>query len=180
MNTIVRHINRFVLDPNNYRFRDSSGYLPVSEDKVEDPKIQQRTYNLLVGKNYEQISDLVDSMKENGFIPVDQIQVKALSSDNYLVLEGNRRIATLKYLFNEFKKGNDVGKLTEKSFRSVEVVLNSDEDLAAHLVIMGLKHINGNRKWKAVNQAQLIQDLIEVHGKSEDEVCLAHGSPHFR
>lgn len=175
MNTIVRHINRFVLDPNNYRFRDSPGYLPVSEDKVENPKIQQRTFNLLVGKNHEQISDLVDSMKENGFIPVDQIQVKALSSDNYLVLEGNRRIATLKYLYNEFKRGNDVGKLTEKSFRSVEVVLNPDEDLAGHLIVMGLKHINGNRKWKAVNQAQLIQDLIVNHGKSEDEVCRSLG-----
>lgn len=175
MNTIKKHVNRLMLDPNNYRFRDSPAYTPVDEDQVEDDKIQQRTFNLLVGRNYEQISDLVTSMKENGFIPVDQIQVKALPSGNFLVLEGNRRIATLKYLYKEFQKGNDVGKLNESSFRSVEVVQNPDEDLAGHLVVMGLKHINGNRKWKAVNQAQLIQDLIEIHGKTEDEVCRSLG-----
>ena len=43
-------------------------------------------------------------MKENGFIPVDQIQVKALPSGNFLVLEGNRRIATLNYLYKEFQR----------------------------------------------------------------------------
>lgn len=66
-------------------------------------------------------------------------------------MEGNWWIVILKYLFNEFKKGNDVGKLIEKSFCSVEVVFNLDEDLVAYLVIMGFKYINGNCKWKVVN-----------------------------
>lgn len=39
MNIIVRYINWFVFDFNNYCFRDSFGYLLVSEDKVEDFKI---------------------------------------------------------------------------------------------------------------------------------------------
>ena len=57
MNTIKKHVNRLMLDPNNYRFRDSPAYTPVDEDQVEDDKIQQRTFeNLLVGRNYEQIS----------------------------------------------------------------------------------------------------------------------------
>jgi len=160
-----------MLDPNNYRFIDSPSYQPVPDDKVEDSQIQRRTLNLLVGKNRENITDLIDSMKRNGFIPVDQIQVKELPSGNLLVLEGNRRIATLKILFDEFKEGNDVGRLTEASFKSVEMVLNPNEDEAQHLIIMGLKHINGNRKWKAVNQAQLIHDLMTKHGKFEEEVC---------
>ena len=98
---IIKHINRLLLDPNNYRFIDKPEYRSVPDDQVADPRVQQRTLNFIAGKNNENISDLITSFKSNGFLDIDQIQVKK-AGDFYLILEGNRRVTTLKYLYDEF------------------------------------------------------------------------------
>lgn len=167
---ITRHIDRLLLDPNNYRFIDRPDYKPVEATDVADARVQQRTMNFVAGRNNENISDLITSFKTNGFLDIDQIQVKKVG-DNFLVLEGNRRITTLKYLYSEFLKGNDVGKLEESDFKSIDLVEIVDEDPVQHLITMGLHHISGKKRWSAVNEAQLIQDLIYKHGKTENEVC---------
>lgn len=169
-NRITKHIDRLILDPNNYRFIDRPDYKKVADEDLSDIKVQQRTLNFIWGKNQENIKDLISSFTTNGFLDIDQIQVKPVG-DKYLVLEGNRRTATLKYLYDEFKKGNDVGKLTEQSFKSINLVEITDEDPVQHLITMGLHHISGKKRWSAVNESQLISDLIYQYGLSEDEVC---------
>jgi AAA15 family ATPase/GTPase len=166
-----KHINKLMLDANNYRFIDNKFYQQVPENEISDKRIQDRTYNLLIGKNEENISDLITSFKSNGILKLDPIQVKELSDGNYIVIEGNRRTAALKYLYEQFLKGNDVGKLSEKDFKSIELVLISDESPVQHLITMGLHHISGKKKWNPVNQAQLIQDLRYKYGLTELEIC---------
>ncbi|MCP4220307.1 MAG: ParB N-terminal domain-containing protein, partial [bacterium] len=95
---ITAHVDNLILDPNNYRFIDSNKYRKVKDKDIADAGIRKRTKNFLFGTNRENIKDLEASFKENGFLPVDQIQVKKLAQGKYLVLEGNRRVATLKYL----------------------------------------------------------------------------------
>jgi AAA15 family ATPase/GTPase len=168
---ITKHIDKLMLDANNYRFIDNKEYIPVSEENISDKRIQDRTYNLLVGKNEDTISDLIISFKSNGVLKLDPIQVKELPDGNFLVIEGNRRTAALRFFYEQYRKGNDVGKLTEKDFKSVELVLISDESPTQHLITMGLHHISGKKKWNPVNQAQLIQDLRYKHGMSELEIC---------
>jgi len=165
-----RHIDRLLLDPNNYRFIDNKDYHPVSDADKSDSRIQFRTFNLLVGKNNENIADLILSFKANGILKLDPIQVKPI--DEYFeVIEGNRRTAALKFLYSEFKSGKDVGKLTLESFKSVEVVVSTGENPVQHLITMGLHHISGKRKWSPVNQAQLIRDLRQIYNMSEEEIC---------
>ncbi|WP_397298734.1 AAA family ATPase [Nonlabens ulvanivorans] len=171
---IIKHINRLMLDPNNYRFIDNKDYRKVEDENISNPRIQVRTFNLLTGKNQENISDLIKSFKANGILN-DPIQVKELPEGNYLVVEGNRRTAALKYLYKEFQESKDVGRLAESDFKSLEVVLISDENPIEHLITMGIHHIGGKRKWSPVNQAQLIKDLIQVYGMSEMEVCNSLG-----
>lgn len=167
---ITKHIKNLLLDPNNYRFIDRHDYRAVPEDQIADARVQQRTINFVSGKNGENISDLITSFTANGFLDIDQIQVRKVG-ENFLVLEGNRRITTLKYLYDQFLIGNDVGKLTESDFKSIDLVEIIDEDPVQHLITMGLHHISGKKRWSAVNEAQLIYDLIYVYGKAEDEVC---------
>lgn len=169
-NRIVKHIDRLILDPNNYRFIDRADYKHVPDELVADARIQLRTINFILGKNHENVKDLISSFTANGFLDIDQIQVKPVG-DKYLVLEGNRRTATLKYLWEEFKNGNDIGKLSEQDFKSVNLVEITDEDPVQHLISMGLHHISGKKRWSAVNESQLIADLIEIHHLSEAEVC---------
>lgn len=173
-NRITKHLDRLLLDPNNYRFIDKAEYRFISDEELSDPRIQQRTQNFLIGNKNSNISDLISSFKSNGYLDIDQIQVKAVE-DKYVVLEGNRRVATLKYLYEEFKKGNDVGALQESDFKSIDLVEIVGEDPAQHLITMGLHHISGKKRWSAVNEAQLIQDLITKHGKNETEICNSLG-----
>ena len=92
-------LQNLLLDPNNYRFRDADSYVTVEENDVAKPDVQRRTSGLLLGRNAENIRDLNESFKKNGFLPVDQIQVRRIKdSSKYIVVEGNRRVATLKYL----------------------------------------------------------------------------------
>lgn len=168
---ITRHIDRLMLDPNNYRFIDNKDYVFVENESISEKRIQERTFNLLIGKNEDNISDLLTSFKANGILKLDPIQVKELPDNNYLVIEGNRRTAALKYLFEQFRKGNDVGKLKENDFKSVELVLISDESPVQHLITMGLHHISGKKKWSPVNQAQLINDLRFKYDLTENEIC---------
>ena len=169
-NRIEKHIDVLLLDPNNYRFIDKPEYKFVSASQIADERIQQRTLNLLVGKNNENIRDLIISFKSNGFLDIDQIQTRA-AGDKFLVLEGNRRVATLKFLYEEYKRGNDVGKLNENSFANVNVVEIKDEDPVQHLITMGLHHISGKQRWSPVNEAQLVSDLFNKYGNSEDDIC---------
>ncbi|SHE78619.1 AAA family ATPase [Chryseobacterium sp. OV279] len=168
---ISKHIDRLMLDPNNYRFIDNKDYVHVSDDQISEKRIQDRSLSFLIGKNEDNISDLVTSFKSNGILKLDPIQVKELPDNNYLVIEGNRRTAALKYLYEQYKKSNDVGKLTESDFKSVELVLISEESPIQHLITMGLHHISGKKKWSPVNQAQLIQDLKIKHKLTEEEIC---------
>ena len=171
---ITKHIDRLLLDPNNYRFIDKSEYRVVTDEQVADDRIQQRTFNFIVGKNNENISDLITSFKTNGFLDIDQIQVRAIG-DKYLVLEGNRRTATLKFLYDEYKKGNDVGKLTESDFKSINIVEIAEDNPIQHLITMGLHHISGKKRWSAVNESQLVSDLQYRYSMSEDEICNSLG-----
>ncbi len=171
---IRRHIDRLLLDPNNYRFIDKNDYKFVLEDQLSDARIQQRTQSFIAGKANENIADLINSFKTNGFLDIDQIQVKSIG-ENYIVLEGNRRVSTLKYLFNQFKEGYDVGVLKEEDFKSVPIVEVLGEDPVHHLITMGLHHISGKKRWSPVNQAQFIYDLHYKYLKPEEEICNSLG-----
>ncbi|MFK5975390.1 MAG: AAA family ATPase [Sulfurovum sp.] len=171
-----KNLKNFYLDPNNYRFVDNKDYKKINDEEVLDVKIQQRTRNFISGKNREGVRDLLDSFKANGFLEVDVIQLKDLGDNNYLVLEGNRRVTALKVLQEEYDAGLDIGKLNPSIFKSVPSFIHNNEDDATHRIIMGLKHISGNKKWPAINQAQLIYDYLAPHWKDgtygEEEVKL--------
>ena len=172
--TIKRHLNRLLLDPNNYRFVDRPEYKPVPNEQLADPRVQQRTAEFLKGKNNENIEDLINSFKTNGILRQDPIQVSPWG-DNYIVIEGNRRTTTLKYLYEQYQKGMDVGVLTESDFKSIELIELQGQDRRHELIAMGLNHISGKKRWSPVNQTRLIRELFEECSMTENEICNALG-----
>lgn len=171
--TIVS-IDQLYLDPNNYRFVDAESYTPVDDAKAMDERVQRHVRGLLLGHGNENISDLIKSFKTNGFLNLELIQVRELSGGKYLVLEGNRRVATLKLLYERYKAGEDVGLLGEEDFLKISVQVIQD-DLRTHLVAMGLHHITGKKRWNPLNQARLIYDLVNKYNMDEDKACDALG-----
>lgn len=171
-NTRKVSLKNLYLDPNNFRLIHEAAQVNVPDDRVKEKDVINRTYRLIVGDKNQNIQDLVESFKSNGYLPVDQIQVRELTEGGYVVVEGNRRIAALKYLSNEYEqKSIDLGRLDKSIFSKVPVVLYEDSDEVHHLTLMALKHISGNRKWGEWNQAKLLETLIEAYKISEDDVC---------
>lgn len=175
------NLKNLFLDPNNYRFVDNSNYKEVDEKNLVDLNIQKRTRSFIEGNRRENIKDLIISFKTNGFLDVDVIQVKDLGDNQYLVLEGNRRVTALKALQEDYDKGFDIGKLDASIFKSIPFEIHPNEDNKKHLIIMGLKHISGNKKWSALNQSKLIYDYLieywntDLYYEKEEELCASLG-----
>ncbi len=165
-------IKNLFLDPNNYRFIDSDLYVEVDYDDLLSPEIQRRTASLILGKNAENVRDLIDSFMKNGFLPVDQIQVKRFKDTNkFVVVEGNRRVACLRYLYHRHESDAiSLGNLDVDIFSKIPIVYYNDADDTHHLILMGLKHISGNKKWPAINQAKLIRNLYEDKEMPPEEI----------
>ncbi|WP_281688252.1 AAA family ATPase [Pseudomonas citronellolis] len=165
-------IRNLYLDPNNYRIIHEEEQIDVPDEQAKDKIVAQRTLRLLTGDRNQHIQDLIDSFKANGYLPVDQIQVRAIADGGYIVVEGNRRVAALKVLHQEREnKGADIGKLDPEIFSQVPVVIYNDADEMHHLTLMALKHISGNKKWGEWNQAKLLEKMNSTYKISEDEIC---------
>jgi hypothetical protein len=164
-----------LLDPNNYRFRDEeewrrSGLTDIA--KVGDARIQERTLRLILGIREANVQDLLASLRQNGWVDVEPIHVRKLPTGNrFLVIEGNRRVAALKFL----QSRGDLGALDEDLFRKVPCLDYPQGSEQSDLLIMGLHHISGKRSWPALNQAEMLDELRRRFGKSPEEICRSLG-----
>ena len=163
------------LDPNNYRFADDPDYSRVSSDDVFETDVQRRTTKFILGTNQEHVRDLIASFKENGWLELDPILVEE-RAHRYRVIEGNRRVATLKYLQQRYDADAiELGRLDPAVFSKLGVVLHKDADEFHHLLMMGLHHISGKRRWPAVSRAMAIKRLHEHLDGDAGAVCNALG-----
>ena len=180
--TIKRSYNlkNLYLDPNNYRFVDNDNYIKVDDTKLLDERVQRRTRSFIEGNKRENIRDLISSFKSNGFLDVDVIQVRDFGNNNYLVIEGNRRVTALKGLQEDYERGLDIGNLNPEIFRKIPFEIEKNEDREKYF-IKRLKLINGSKKWSALSQAKFIYDYLkpywgrEEYAEKEQELCSSLG-----
>lgn len=164
------------LDPNNFRFADHEDYRPVALEEVFKPDVQRRTAKLVLGDNLANVQDLVASVKENGWLDLDPILVERREGGRFLVVEGNRRVATLKHLRGRYDEGAiDLGSLDPTIFTQLPVVLHEAADERQHLVMMGLHHISGKKRWPAINRALAMKRLLAHFDGDVSAVCRALG-----
>ena len=91
-------LKRLYLDPNNFRFVDHPDYQSVPSEHVFDADVQRRTTGFVLGRGQERVRDLIASIKANGWLDIDPVLVQRMDAGRFLVVEGNRRVATLKHL----------------------------------------------------------------------------------
>lgn len=167
-------VKQLLLDPNNFRLDYQITEEEITEDKFIDS--QEETLLKLEDENIEEIRQ---SILDNGFIEIDRIVVKKSSLHNndlpyYIVVEGNRRTAALKTIYDDHSKNKiNVSPELKDQFEAINVCLiNSDDTekvLTLSASLMGIRHVSGPKKWKGVQAAKLINRLKE-YGKSFQEI----------
>lgn len=165
-------LSSLYLDPNNFRFIDDADYQSVPDDKLTDAGVQRRTFRFILGDKAQRVSDLVASFTQNGWLDMEPVHVRKIADRKFLVVEGNRRVATLKHLKSRWEDSTGrLGNLDPTIFSAVPCVEYAGKDELHHLVVMGLHHISGKKHWPAINQARLMKRLRDDVGQSPDQIC---------
>src|SRR5690242_9686625 len=93
------NLEQIFLDPNNPRLNVAR---ITPDNRVTEDLVQENTQEKLETNG---IDDLLSSIKTYGFVPTDPIVVRELPTGKFVVVEGNRRAATLKNLLASHQRG---------------------------------------------------------------------------
>lgn len=156
-------LSKLLLDPNNYRFLDRKKFKKKAATRFHKESVQRATLESL--EQSYQLDELKQSILTNGYVPMERIIIVPYprKSGSFLVVEGNRRVASLKSILKEEREGVTVlSAAQKKAFSRIPcAVLKSSGDSLKHAerVIMGIRHIAGPRQWGAYQQALLVSEL---------------------
>lgn len=175
-------LETILLDPNNPRFAELGEPADiVPESRFAEPRVQKDTFEKMKKPNFD-VPELRDTIKTLGFLPMDRIVVRkwrGSESDNnkYVVVEGNRRIAALKWLMELHETAKET--FTEEqlsNFTELEVLV-LDDLLApdtAKWILPGLRHVSGIKEWRPYQQARAVSILRE-YGATPQESAQSLG-----
>jgi hypothetical protein len=172
-------LDQLLLDPNNPRFVENlkiKTQVPDAKVEAAQREVLERFRTTADEKNDDDdesffgIEDLIQSMRQIGFVPIDRVVVRRLGKkkgdEKYIVLEGNRRIAAAKYLRKyDAAETHPKKKLTKevaKSLEGIEVLqLETDGLTETEIhdqvgVILGLRHYGSVLEWEPMPKAKNI------------------------
>lgn len=167
-------LDQLMLDPLNPRLgRNNTGPSTKQSDILE----LMRDWTL---------DELATSFLESGFWPQEALIVvreKLYGKESLVVIEGNRRLAALKYL----KLAVD-GKPADKKWREIAADSAVPKNLFSRIpyievggrkevqAFLGFRHVTGIKEWHPAEKAEFIAKLIEDGGLSYKEVMRKIGS----
>lgn len=96
----------------------------------------------------------------NGYIPVERIVVRPYehSEDKYLVIEGNRRLAAIKWILEDCEAGVRIDETVQQSILDLPVIIAEQEapDEIFRASLMGIRHVSGTKEWGGYQRSKLI------------------------
>ncbi len=136
------------------------------------------------------IDEIAESICSAGFLPLDPF-VGYKTAKGLVVLEGNRRLASLQLLLDAtlcperfqdrwagFRRRVPAG--TRNTIKAIEVRVAADRAHADVLSYIGFRHVNGVLAWAAEEKAAYIAMLVERHKWSYKQIADNIGSKrHF-
>lgn len=166
-------LNKLLLDQENPRIHQNIS-----------PNITQVNLAKFIYDNFG-IGDLKDSILKNGYFPVEPMVVIPSNdgNDNFIVVEGNRRLTTVKILCDELYRNNCISTARRDDYKaslelieklsSIPVVkaLNR-ESVKAYL---GVRHLGGVVRWEPLAQSKYVynQVLFEKDKSTDGQVSTA-------
>ncbi len=174
-NLAFAHLDDLYLDPLNPRLGRNNMYTEKSQDEI---------LNLMGGWTLEELAH--SYLESGGFWTHEALLVVDEGEEDekkLVVVEGNRRLATLKFLYKAIRGENVLRKwrnfasgLTEDDELFVNIpylLVDSRKDIAEFL---GFRHVTGIKEWKPAEKAQYISSLVDDYGLTYEEVMRKIGS----
>jgi hypothetical protein len=169
--------NHLLLDPNNYRFLDIPSYKQVNNRaRYGESSVQSKALNILRMTESFELKALKSSISANGFVPLEQIVVEAFDTDpttnqtRYLVIEGNRRTASVKILIEENEAGQvDLSDAIIESIKELPVIIldgSEEERKKYQQTLMAIRHVSGIKAWGSYQQAKLVVQMFDEEYQS--------------
>ena len=168
------------LDPNNPRlFGDRGVTTKVPDARIHEENVQDSVLERLKEGKYG-VRELKNSIRQIGFLPIDKIVIRPLSNKQYVVVEGNRRVAALKWLAEDHESGEvslDEGLVKQISELDLLVLDTNAEQLDEdRWLVQGVRHISGIKEWGLYEKALAIKSMIEDLGFEPREAAEALGT----
>jgi hypothetical protein len=154
-------INQLLLDPKNPR-------LP---EEVQGKGQMQLMTGML---ELFDLEELALSMAQNGYFDEEPVVVikkeattKGKHSDEFYVVEGNRRVATIKLLLNE-KLRKELGArlwpllspAVSKDLQTIPAIIYENRNEV--LPYLGVRHIAGIKKWDSYAKARYVASMVKA------------------
>lgn len=136
-----------------------------------------------------ELDELLQSITANGYLDIEPlVAVEAPDGDGLVVLEGNRRLATLRLL----REPDLVGRIGSSESLSISIPPFEDavrptfDRVTVYQVasreearpFIGFKHINGPAKWDAYAKARFAADWYRQEGVTLEQIAEAVGDRH--
>ncbi len=162
-NIELLEVSRLVLDDQNFRLpEDAHG-------------VGQKELLKILDRHFDPLT-IGESLVNNGYFAEEPLVVipKSPRNKDYIVVEGNRRLAALKLLLEEDLRPlaedpdawESLAKRLKKNLSTVPVVIYKNRDELA--TILGYRHIAGVLKWTPLSKARFINKLVEQKGDKAD------------
>ncbi|MCK0144034.1 hypothetical protein MWU78_00040 [Arenibacter sp. F26102] len=149
----------------------------------ENPRIHQNISNHITQVSLAEfiydnfgISDLKDSILKNGYFPVEpMVAIPANDGEgNFIVVEGNRRLTTIKILCDEEYRNKCIsqGRREDytasakliKSLQAIPVVVAANR--ASVTAYLGVRHLGGVVRWEPLAQSKYVYKQILLKKES--------------
>jgi hypothetical protein len=169
-------LDQLLLDPNNYRFLDMKDYVRAEPTRYHEDSVQKKSFSLIERDGQEELRALKESIQTNGYVPLETLVVRPYlyKPDAYVVVEGNRRVAALRWLMQDKAAGAAVDQHLIESFNKIPAIIidpNSPDFENLQHVMMGLRHVSGIKQWGGYQRARLIVELVDEQGSPMNEAA---------
>ena len=130
------------------------------------------------------INGLAASIASDGFYRHEPLLAEPLGGGKYVVIEGNRRLATVRLLLDkklrQELKATDLPSLEGEQLKLLDKLPVWAVSRKDAWQAIGFKHVHGARRWTSYAKAEYIADLRDEYGLSLKEIAKRIGTTIIR
>lgn len=174
-----------LLDPQNLRLLERLGstYQSLDVKLFGQASVQKTIYDTIANDARFDIEALADSIELSGFLKHERLIVVPYDGDKFLVLEGNRRLTAVRYLFEKYgPRLEGLSNAVRASLATLPCLVLEGPPIAGKAsqlaiyrrsaeIYIGMRHLMGAKSWEPASRYEFQARLITDEGWTVNEVA---------